>query len=91
MLPFIIALVFAVGLPLLPASFHRALHLPTLSSTTLETPLAYERGRFNDRAESDGPLQLLVLPPTSIPNHLDDATATPAYISLTDIPDWYYP
>ncbi|KAH9976370.1 hypothetical protein BGW80DRAFT_1457169 [Lactifluus volemus] len=29
-------------------------------------------------------------PPTSIPNHLDDATTTPAYIALTDIPDYYY-
>ncbi|KAH9976369.1 hypothetical protein BGW80DRAFT_915744 [Lactifluus volemus] len=101
MLPFIIALVFAVGLPFLPASFHRALHLPTLrfnflsarhtpSVPTLQTPLAYEGGYFSDHADSDGPLQLLVLPPTSIPNHLDDATATPAYISLTDIPDYYY-
>jgi hypothetical protein len=100
MLPFIIALVFAVGLPLLPASLHRALHLPTLrfnflsarhtpSVPTLETPLAHEGGRFKDHADSNGPLQFLILPPTSIPNHLDDATTTPAYISLTDIPDYY--
>jgi hypothetical protein len=103
MLPFIIAFVLAVGLPLLPDSLHRALHLPTLkfnflsashtsgqvSVPTLETSLPYEDGRYEDHADSNGPLQYLVLPPISIPNYLDDAAATPASMSLTETAEYY--
>src|SRR5712675_1513970 len=35
MLPFVFALIFAVGLPFLPSSLYRALHLPTLKFNLL--------------------------------------------------------
>jgi hypothetical protein len=43
MLPFIVALIFAVGLPLLPSSWHRALHLPTLKFNFLSARHAPEQ------------------------------------------------
>ncbi|KAI0253700.1 hypothetical protein BJV78DRAFT_161691 [Lactifluus subvellereus] len=102
MLPFVVALIFAVGLPLLPASLHRALHLPSLrfnflsagraseqlSVSPLETPLLLENTPPEDYADSNGPLQYLVLPPIDC---LNDVATTPACVmmSLAETQDHY--
>lgn len=102
MLPFVVALIFAVGLPLLPASWYRALNLPSLKFNFLsagrasehlsvslsETPLLLESTPPKDYADSNGPLQYLVLPPIDC---LNDPAVTPACImmSLAETQDHY--
>ena len=78
MLPFIVALVFAVGLPLLPSSFHKALHLPALN--------------FNFLSPRPAPEQILVsskettlLLESSYPGVNPDSGGSPLYLVFPDM------
>ena len=102
MLPFFIALVFAVGLPLLPSSLYRALHLPTLKFNFLsarhaleqvlvsspEPTLLLESSYAEVSLNSGGSLQNLVFPDISGPDSWDDAPAAPACVSITEEQDY---
>ena len=100
MLPFIVALVFAVGLPFLPSSLYRALNLPALKFNFLSASHAPERELVSSpeptlllessytEASLDsagGSFQYLVFPGESGPDSLNDAAAaTPACMSITE-------
>jgi len=102
MLPFIVALVFAVGLPLLPSSLYRALHLPTLEFNFLsarhapeqllvpspEPTLLLESSYSQASPDSGGSFQYLVFPDTSDSDGWNDAAAAPAYMSITEKQDY---
>ena len=102
MLPFIVALIFAVGLPLLPSSLHRALHLPTLKFNFLsarhapeqsfvsppEPTLLLESSYSEVSPDSGGSFQPLVFPDIPGPNCWNDATTIPACTSLTEKQDY---
>ncbi|KAI0291263.1 hypothetical protein BC826DRAFT_1106021 [Russula brevipes] len=106
MLPFILALVLAVGLPLLPSRLYRALHLPTLRFNFLsaryapdgplvssrETTLLIESSYSNEiNPDSGGSSQYLVFPDISGPACSDDATAAASYLSLLGEQDYSQP
>ena len=101
MLPFIVAFIFAVGLPLLPSSLHRALHLPTLKFNFLsardapepffvsspEPTLLLESSYSEASPDSGGSSQYLVFPDLPGPDCWNDAAA-PACMSLTERQDY---
>lgn len=101
MLPFIVALVLAVGFPLLPSSLHRALRLPTLKSNFLsarhapeqvsvsspETTLLLENGYSEAGSESGGFPQYLVFPDIASGDCSNDAAAAPICMSLIEEQD----
>ena len=105
MLPFIVALVFAVGIPLLPSSFHRALHLPTLKFNFLsarhapeqvlvsspETTLLLEASYPKASPESGGSSQYLAFPDIPSADCSNDAAAPPICMSLTEKQDYPQP
>ncbi|KAN0109906.1 hypothetical protein V8E52_008867 [Russula decolorans] len=98
MLPFIVALVFAVGLPLLPSSLYRALNLPALKFNFLsarhapeqvlvsspEPTLLLERSYAKSSLDSGESLQYLAFPDVSDPDSWNDAAAAPACVSITE-------
>jgi hypothetical protein len=98
MLPFIVAFIFAVGLPLMPSSLHRALHLPTLKFNFLSArheleqlfvsspePTPLLESSYSEASPDSGGSQYLVFPDLSSQDCWDDdATATPAGMSLTE-------
>jgi hypothetical protein len=103
MLPFIVALVLAIGLPLLPSRLYHALHLPTLKFNFLsaryapddplvssrETTLLIEGSYSNEiNPDSGGSSQYLVFPDISGPACSDDATAAASYLSLLGEQDY---
>jgi hypothetical protein len=101
MLPFIVALIFAVGLPLLPSSLHRALHLHALKFNFLsardapepllvsspEPTLLLESSYSEASPDSGGSFQFLVFPDFPGPDCWNDAAA-PACMSLTEREDY---
>lgn len=103
MLPFIVALVFAVGLPLLPSSLYRALNLPALKFNFLsarhapehvldsspESALLIESSYAEASLDSGGSSQFqhLVFPDAG-PDSWNDAPAAPAYVSTTEEQDY---
>ena len=101
MLPFIVALVFAVGLPLLPSSLYRALHLPTLKFNFLSARHAPEQVSVSSPgpallpenvyseagSESSESPQYLTFPDIASGNCLNDAAAAPICMSLTEEQD----
>jgi hypothetical protein len=106
MLPFILALVLAVGLPLLPSRLYHVLHLPTLKFNFLsaryapddplvssrETTLLIEGSYSNEiNPDSGGSSQYLVFPDISGPACSDDATAAASYMSLLGEQDYSQP
>lgn len=100
MLPFILALVFAVGLPLLPSSFHRALHLPTLKFNFLSArhatelvsvsspgPALLPENIYSEVGSESGGFPLyLAFPDVASGDCLNDAAA-PICMSLTEEQD----
>ena len=102
MLPFIVALVFAVGLPLLPSSLYRALHLPALKFNFLsarhapeqvlvsspEPTLLLESSYDEASLDSGESFQYLVFPDTSGPDCWSDAATAPACMSLAEEQDY---
>jgi hypothetical protein len=102
MLPFIVALVFAVGLPLLPSSLYRALNLPALKFNFLsarhapeqvlvsspEPTLLLESSYAEASLDSGGSFQYLVFPDISSPDSWNDATAESACVSITEEQDY---
>ena len=92
MLPFIVALIFAVGLPLLPSSLHRAFHLPTLNFNFLsardapepllvsspEPTLLLESGYSEASPDAGGSSQYLVFPDIPGPDCWNDDAAAAA-------------
>lgn len=102
MLPFIVALIFAVGLPLLPSSFYRALHFPNLKFNFLsarhapeqllvsstEKTLFLENIYTETSPDSGGPSQYLIFPDISSPDCSNDAAAAPARKALIEIHDY---
>ena len=98
MLPFIVALVFAVGLPLLPSSLYRALNLPALKFNFLSARHAPERvlvsspeptllleSSYAEASHNLGEsLQYLVFPDISDPDSWNDAAAPSACVSITE-------
>jgi hypothetical protein len=97
MLPFIVALIFAVGLPLMPSSLHRALHLPTLKFNFLSARHAPEQllvsspeptllleSSYSEASSDSGGSQYLVFPDISCQDCRDDATPAPTGLSLTE-------
>jgi hypothetical protein len=98
MLPFIVALVFAVGLPLLPSSLYRALNLPALKFDFLsarhapeqvlvsspESTLLLESSYAEPNLDSGESLQYLVFPDISGPGSWNDAAAAPACMTITE-------
>jgi len=98
MLPFIVALVFAVGLPLLPSSLYRALNLPALKFNFLsarhapeqvlvsspEPTLLLESSYAEASLDSGESLQYLIFPDISGPDSWNDAAAAPACVSITE-------
>jgi hypothetical protein len=106
MLPFIIALVLAVGLPLLPSRLYHVLHLPTLKFNFLsaryapddplvssqETTLLIENSYSDEiNPDSGGSSQYLVFPDIPGPACSDDATAAASYLSLLGEQDYSQP
>ena len=104
MFPFIFAFILAIGIPLLPSSFHRALHLPTLSFnflsssyapersfvTSSERPLLLESGYSRDSSDSGESLQYLVLSGPNYSDHEVDSDVL-AYMSFTEKLGLTYP
>jgi hypothetical protein len=102
MLPFIFALVFAVGLPLLPSSLYRALHLPALKFNFLsarhapeqvlvsspEPTLLLESSYAEASLDSGGSFQYLVFPDISGPDSRNDAAVAPTCVSITEEQDY---
>jgi hypothetical protein len=104
MLPFIVALVFAVGLPLLPSRLYRALNLPALKFNFLsaryapeqvlvsspEPPLLLESSYAEAGLDSSGSFQYLVFPDVSGPDNWNDdaAAAAPTCVSITEEEDY---
>jgi hypothetical protein len=98
MIPFIVALVFAVGLPLLPTSLYRALNLPALKFNFLsarhapeqvlvsspEPTLLLEDSYAEASLDSGESLQYLVFPDISGPDSWDGAADAPACVSITE-------
>jgi hypothetical protein len=98
MLPFIVALVFAVGLPLLPTSLYRALNLPALKFNFLsarhapeqvlvsspEPTLLLESSYAEASLDSGESLQYLVFPDISGLDSWNGAAAAPACVSITE-------
>lgn len=105
MLPFIFALVFAVGLPLLPSSFHKALRLPTLNFNFLsprpvpeqilvssqETTLLLESRYPEVNLDSGGSPLYLVFSDMAGADCSNEATAAPTCMSLTEKQDYPQP
>ena len=105
MLPFIFALVFAVGLPLLPSSFHKALRLPTLNFNFLsprpvpeqilvssqETTLLLESRYPEVNLDSGGSPLYLVFSDMASADCSNEATAAPTCMSLTEKQDYPQP
>ena len=101
MLPFIVALVFAVGLPLLPSSLYRALHLPALKFNFLsarhapeqvlvsspEPTFLLESGYAEASLDSGGSFQYLVFPDISGLDSGNDAATEPTCVSITEEQD----
>jgi hypothetical protein len=102
MLPFIVALVFAVGLPLLPSSLYRALNLPALKFNFLsarrapeqvlvsspEATLLLDSSYAEASLDSGGSFQYLVFPDISGPDSWNDAAVAPACVSITEEQDY---
>ena len=102
MLPFIVALAFAVGLPLLPSSLYRALHLPALKFNFLSARHAPEQvlvsspeptflleGRYAEASlDSGGSFQYLAFPDISGPDSGNDAATAPTCMSITEEQDY---
>jgi len=102
MLPFIVALVFAVGLPLLPLSLYRALNLPALKFNILsarhppeqvlvsspEPTLLLESSYAEASSDLGGSSQYLAFPDISGHDSLNDAVAAPACVSITEEQDY---
>ena len=97
MLPFIVALIFAVGLPLMPSSLHRALHLPTLKFNFLSArqepeqffvsspePTLLLESSYSEASPDSGGSQYLVFPDISSQDYRDDTAAAPAGMSLME-------
>jgi len=105
MLPFIVALVLAVGLPLLPSSFHKALHLPALNFNFLsprpapeqilvssqETTLLLESGYPEVNPDSGGSPLYLVFPDMASADCSNEAAAAPTCMSFTEKQDYPQP
>ena len=106
MLPFIVALVFAVGLPLLHSSFHKALHLPALNFNFLsprpapekilvssqETTLLLESSHPEINLDSGGsPLHLVFPDVAGAADCSNEASAAPTCMSLTEKQDYPQP
>jgi hypothetical protein len=102
MLPFIVALVFAVGLPLLPSRLYRALNLPALKFNFLsarhapeqvlvsspEPTLLLERSYAEASLDPGGSFQYLVFPDISGPDNWNDAAAESASVSIVEEQDY---
>jgi len=107
MLPFIVALILAVGLPLLPSSFHKALYLPALNFNFLSprpvpeqvlvssqgTTLLLESGHPEVNPDSGGSPLYLVFPDMASADCSNDseAAAAPTCMSLTEKQDYPQP
>ncbi|KAI0301761.1 hypothetical protein B0F90DRAFT_1717580 [Multifurca ochricompacta] len=92
MLPFIFALIFAVGMPFLPSGLYRTFHLPTLRFNFLSARFAPEQVFVpppdKDSQDLDKSVRHLVFPFMSSPNCLNDAADAPTCtsLSLSDYP-----
>ncbi|KAI9507124.1 hypothetical protein F5148DRAFT_151712 [Russula earlei] len=99
MFPLVVALVLAVGLPLLPFSLYRALHLPSLKFNFLLTPNAPEQfsvpspeatlfleSGYSSKSTLDagGSSQYLIFSNTSSPQCLTDTTDRPVSVALRE-------
>jgi hypothetical protein len=105
MLPFIVALIFAVGLPLLPSSLYRALHLPALKLNLLsarhapeqvsvsspEMTLLLESGYPEVSPDAGGSSQYLFFPEVDGADCLNDAATAPICMSLMEKQDYPEP
>ncbi|KAF8267486.1 hypothetical protein EI94DRAFT_1700980 [Lactarius quietus] len=94
MFPFIFAFILAIGIPFLPSSLHRALHLPSLRINFLsssyapersfipssERPPLLENGYSRETSNSGDSSQYLVFPS---PNYSGDSDVL-AYMSFTE-------
>jgi hypothetical protein len=105
MFPFIFAFILAIGIPFLPSSFHRALHLPSLRFNFLsasyapertfvsssERPLLLEDSRGS--SDSGDSSQYLVFSHVSTPNYSDDEVDSDmlAYMSIAEKLELNYP
>jgi hypothetical protein len=78
MLPFIVALVFAVGLPLLPSSFHKALHLPALNFDFLSLRPAPEKLSVSSKETTP-------LLESSYPDGNPDSGGSPLYLIFPEM------
>ncbi|KAI9441810.1 hypothetical protein H4582DRAFT_1935172 [Lactarius indigo] len=99
MFPFILALIIAIGIPFLPSSLHRALHLPRFNFLSAsyaperafvpssETPLLLGNSYSRDSSDSGESSQYLVF---SIPNYEADSDVL-AYMSFTEKLELNYP
>lgn len=103
MFPFIFAFILAIGIPLLPYSLHRALHLPTLRFNFLssyapersfvpssERPLLLESGYSRDSSDSGESYQYLVFSGPNYSDHEADSDVL-AYMSFTEKLGLTYP
>ena len=104
MLPFIFAFILAIGIPFLPPSFYRALHLSSLRSNLLsasyapersldpssERSLLLENGYLRDKSDSAGAFQFLVFTSPNYSDHQVDSDML-AYMSFTEKLELTYP
>ena len=102
MFPFVFAFILAIGIPLLPSSFYKALHLPTLRFNFLsayapersfvpssERPLlehGYSRGSSVSKESS----QFLIVSSPNFPDYEPDSDVL-AYMSFTEKLELNYP
>ena len=107
MFPFVFAFILAIGIPFLPSSFHRALHLPSLRFNFLsasyaperafvsssERPLPLEDSYSRGSCDSDQSSQYLVFSHVSSPNYSDHEADSDvlAYMSFTEKLELDYP
>ncbi|KAH9959120.1 hypothetical protein BC827DRAFT_528106 [Russula dissimulans] len=103
MLPFVFALIFAVGLPLLPSSFYRAFHLPALKFNLLSArhapvrslapsteTIPFSENNYSEVSSySGGSSQYLTF--SHIPDCLNDTSDARPCMSLTERQDYPQP
>ena len=104
MLPFIFAFILAIGIPFLPSSFYRALHLSSLRSNLLsasyapersldpssEQSLLLENGYFRDKSDTGHAFQFLVFTSPNYSDHQVDSDML-AHMSFTEKLELTYP